>query len=143
MLEKLLQSPLPRIEEATVLLFHLGLKSPFETSFGSIDHREIILCEIKADGLRAYGECAADEDPLYSYETTFTCWEIFKRYLLPALGSADSIGSYLKSSSQFRGHNMAKATIEAALWDLLAQSQNKPLFRLWGRTKNKIPCGVS
>jgi O-succinylbenzoate synthase len=38
---------------------------------------------------------------------------------------------------------MAKATVELALWDLLAKSRNVPLYRLWGSPRNKIPCGVS
>jgi o-succinylbenzoate synthase len=75
-MNELLNSSLPRVQQAELLLFNLPLVSPFETSFGSIDHREIIVCRLKADGITAYGECAADADPLYSSETNFTCWEI-------------------------------------------------------------------
>ncbi|HET6267326.1 MAG TPA: o-succinylbenzoate synthase, partial [Acidobacteriota bacterium] len=75
--------------------------------------------------------------------TTSTNWEMLEHYLLPQLRHFRTIGQYLKLSAQYRGHPMAKATLEAALWDLLAQSQSRPLFRLWGGTKNKIGCGVS
>lgn len=142
-MNELLNSPLPRVQQAELLLFNLPLVSPFETSFGSIDHREIVVCKLKADGITAYGECAADVDPLYSYETNVTCWEILRRYLLPLLKDSGSIGDYLTASSRIRGHNMAKATLELALWDLLAKTKNVPLFRLWGGVKEKIPCGVS
>lgn len=142
-LKGLLQSPLPKLEEANVLRFRLPLKSPFETSFGSIDHREILICEILGEGLRGYGECVADTDPLYSYETVFTCGQILQRYLIPSLRKVESIDDYLNANSSIRGHHMARATVEAALWDLLAKSKNKPLHRLWGSTETKIPCGVS
>jgi len=139
----LLQISLPRIEEVTLLVFRLPLKSPFETSFGSIDDREILICELKGGGLRAYGECVADAEPLYSYETTSTCKEILEKYLIPDLSSVGTIEGYLKRGMRIRGHHMAKATLEAALWDFLAQSKRMPLHRLWGGTKQRIPCGVS
>src|SRR5262245_16123345 len=142
-LKGLLQTPLPKLEEANVLRFRLPLKSPFETSFGSIDHREILICEILGEGLRGYGECVADTDPLYSYETVFTCGQILQRYLIPSLRTSGSIADYLNANSSMRGHHMARATVEAALWDLLAKSKNQPLHRLWGSTETKIPCGVS
>jgi O-succinylbenzoate synthase len=142
-LNELLRLPLPEVQEVTLLLFHLPLKSPFETSFGSIDHREIIVCRIQADKIRAFGECAADEDPLYSYETNFTAWEILKKYLLPLLRNCHTIGAYVNAARAIRGHPMAKATLEGALWDLLAKERKTPLFRLWNGEKEKIPCGVS
>ena len=143
MLRSLLQMTLPRIERVTLMLFRLPLKAPFETSFGSIDSREIVLCEVNAGGLRAYGESAADVDPLYSYETNFTCWNVLERYLIPTLGNVRSIEDFLNAVSPIRGHNMAKATLEGALWDLLARSHSKPLFRMWNGVKERIPCGVS
>lgn len=142
-LKGLLQSALPKLEEANVLRFRLPLKAPFETSFGSIDHREILICEILAEGLRGYGECVADTDPLYSYETVFTCGQILQRYLVPSLRRTNTIQDYLQANASIRGHHMAKATVEAALWDLLAKSKQKPLHQLWGSTETKIPCGVS
>src|SRR5208337_2724690 len=42
-----------------------------------------------------------------------------------------------------RGHNMAKAALENALWDIAAQQQNLPLAKLVGGTLEEIPCGVS
>jgi O-succinylbenzoate synthase len=123
--------------------FRLPLKAPFETSFGSVDHREIIICEILAEGLRGYGECVADTDPLYSYETVFTCGQVLQRYLIPSLRECSTLEDYLRAHSSIRGHHMARATVEAALWDLLAKSKQKPLHQLWGSTESKVPCGVS
>ena len=38
---------------------------------------------------------------------------------------------------------MAKSCVEAALWDLKAQEKHLPLWKLWGGTREKVPCGVS
>jgi len=55
-------------------LYHLSmhLRSPFETSFGRSEERECLLIEAFSDGLVGYGECVADREPGYSYETTGT-----------------------------------------------------------------------
>src|SRR5262245_41919373 len=100
-LQELLELELPKIDRAELSIFRLALVSPFETSFGSIDHREIVLCKLQARGLTAYGESAADEDPLYSYETTSTNWEMLEHYLLPQLRHFRTIGQYLKLSAQY------------------------------------------
>lgn len=42
-----------------------------------------------------------------------------------------------------RGHNMAKAGIENALWDIEAQQRGMPLWKLLGGTQPEITCGVS
>lgn len=142
-LDGLLSQRLPRIERATILQLRLPLKSPFETSFGAIDHRDIVLCALNAEGLEGWGESAADADPMYSYETAFTTREILQRYLIPSLKSVNCIADFHSANAWIRGYPMAKATVEAALWDLLARKNGEPLHRLWGGTKSKIPCGVS
>jgi O-succinylbenzoate synthase len=42
-----------------------------------------------------------------------------------------------------RGHNMAKAALEQAAWDVLAQAQNVPLSKLLGGTRSEVNVGVS
>jgi O-succinylbenzoate synthase len=42
-----------------------------------------------------------------------------------------------------RGHNMAKAGMETALWDLEAALKQVALWQLLGGTREKIDCGVS
>jgi len=42
-----------------------------------------------------------------------------------------------------RGHRMAKAAIENALWDAEAQQKRQPLWQLLGGKLREIPCGVS
>ncbi|MGH6629066.1 MAG: o-succinylbenzoate synthase, partial [Burkholderiales bacterium] len=42
-----------------------------------------------------------------------------------------------------RGHSMAKAAVETALWDLHARQSVKPLHQLLGGSRRSIDCGVS
>jgi O-succinylbenzoate synthase len=45
--------------------------------------------------------------------------------------------------SRVRGHNMAKAALENALWDAEAKQKQIPLWQLLGGTRKEIACGVS
>jgi O-succinylbenzoate synthase len=42
-----------------------------------------------------------------------------------------------------RGHNMAKAAVEMAMWDLFAKQRGEPLSRVLGGTRERIASGVS
>jgi O-succinylbenzoate synthase len=45
--------------------------------------------------------------------------------------------------ARVRGHHMAKAAVEMAVWDLAARQAHVPLSRLLGGTRARIPSGVS
>jgi len=45
--------------------------------------------------------------------------------------------------TRVRGHNMAKAVLENALWDAAAQQDQQPLWMLLSGTRSEIACGVS
>src|SRR5262249_29829736 len=44
---------------------------------------------------------------------------------------------------EVRGHNMAKAAIESAIWDAEARQKNIPLWKLLGGQRREIASGVS
>ncbi len=130
-----------------ITLHHLRmpLVAHFETSFGRIYHRECILIAIHADGLTGYGECVADRDPGYSYETTGTAWLILKDFIAPLLLGQDvaDAADFQQRVAGIRGHPLAKAGVEMALWDLLGRRAGKSLRELWGGLKEKVDVGVS
>ena len=134
-----------QVESVEIRLLRLPLKEPFETSFGIMDTRLIFLVCIKADGLRGWGEVVATEEPLYSYETVGTALHAIRDYLAPALlGSpVESLDDLAGRFAPFKGHNMAKAGLELAYLDLLAQLRGKSLSQLIGGTRDRIPVGVS
>ena len=132
---------------STITLAHLRmpLLGHFETSFGRIDERECILITIQSDGLTGYGECAADRDPGYSYETTGTAWHILKDFISPLLLGQDvkDAADFQRRVAGIRGHPMAKAGVEMALWDLAGKRQGRSLRDLFGGTSEKVDVGVS
>ena len=117
----------------------------FETSFGRTTERRMVLVRVEAGGLTGWGEVACGDDPFYSYETPETAWHILRDYLVPwSLGRNWAAAS--EAAMRFRpirGHNMAKAALENALWDIEAQQKGMPLAKLIGGTQAEIPCGVS
>jgi o-succinylbenzoate synthase len=124
---------------------NMPLAYPFETSFGLTTGRRILLIELESDGLTAWGECVAGEHPYFSDETIDTAWLITESELAPRLLDADIErgGSCPNIFRQVRGHRMAKAAVENAVWDLEAQVERVSLAELLGGTRSIIPCGVS
>ncbi len=124
---------------------NMPLAYPFETSFGLTTGRRILLIEIESEGLTAWGECVAGEHPYFSDEMIDTAWIITETELAPKLLEADleGGGSVPDVLKQVRGHRMAKAALENAVWDLEAQAERVPLAELLGGTRKVIPCGVS
>jgi len=131
-----------RIELRTV---RLPLNEPFETSFGRIDSRLIVLLSVQGGGETGWGEVVAAEEPLYSYETVGTASHVIRDYLAPALLSEPirDLADLAQRLAPFRGHNMAKAGLELAYMDLLARLQRQSLSQLIGATRDRVPVGVS
>ncbi|MBI5352637.1 MAG: o-succinylbenzoate synthase [Chloroflexi bacterium] len=134
-----------KIESITLHHLSMPLVTPFETSFGRETDRECILITIHSEGLVGYGECVASRDPGYNYETTGTAMHILKDFIAPLI-----LGKDVKDASDFqgqvsgiRGHNLAKAGVEMALWDLLGKREGKSLRELLGGVREKVEVGVS
>ncbi len=134
-----------RVRKITLREIHLPLIAPFQTSFGTSTLRRIPLIEVDVDGVIGWGECTAGEDPYYSYETVETAWHIIRDFLWPMLkGREFSSASEIHGIfSHVRGHNMAKAAVETAIWDAEAKHKNLPLAKLLGGTREEISSGVS
>lgn len=134
-----------RIDAIFLRELSVPLVQPFETSFGKTTDRRILLAEIKSEGFTGWGECVAGEHPYFSDETVDTAWLVMLHELAPALASADPehAGKCPQIFRQVRGHRMAKAALENAVWDLEAQMRDVPLAQLLGGSRKTINCGVS
>jgi len=123
----------------------MPLVAPFETSFGRETVRECIIIELRAEGLTGYGECVASREPGYNYETTGTAWHILKDFIAPLILGKDiaDANDFQKCVEGIRGHHLAKAGVEMALWDLLGKRDGKSLREMFGGTRETVEVGVS
>ena len=133
------------IEAVTLRKLKMRLKTPFETSFGVTCERTVVLVELQADGVAGWAEVTTSEGPFFNSETAETAWLIIRRFLAPlVLGKDVSSASEIpRTFAAIRGHEMARAGVENALWDVEAQQKRLPLAKLLGGMHSEIQCGVS
>jgi len=134
--------PIDRIE---LSLLELPYVHFFETSLGREEKRTFILVKAFGEGICGYGEVVADQSPLYSYETTSTAWAVLKEFLIPLVfeKSLEHPNDFYAKARRYKGHPMAKAGLELALWDLIGKKKGLPLWKIYGGVKQEIPSGVS
>ena len=134
-----------KINKLAIHHLSMPLVSPFETSFGRAEERESLLIEVFSEGMTGFGECVADRDPGYAYETTGTAWHILHEFIAPLVFEADisSPQDLPDLVSPIRGHPMAKAGIEMALWDLAGKMEGVSLQTTLGGMRKTVPVGVS
>jgi o-succinylbenzoate synthase len=130
---------------AELLEVRLPLRDPFTSSSGVRSERRLLLLRVRgSEGLDGWGECVAGETPAYSYETTETAWNLLERFVMPGLVGREVLGpeEILGPVGWIRGHPMAKAAAEMAMWDLQAKEQELPLWELLGGSGDPVPVGV-
>ncbi len=134
-----------KIEAITLREIRMPLVHFFETSFGRTYERSIVLVTLHSDGLNAWGECVAGENPFYSSEWVESAWVTIARFLAPAvLGKKFTAArECVALLAPIKGHRMAKAAIENALWAAEAEEKRIPLWKLLGGTRRQVECGVS
>jgi O-succinylbenzoate synthase len=134
-----------KVEAVTIRELRMPLKYFFETSFGRSEGRRVLLVTAHCEGVEGWAECVAGDGPFFSYEWIETARATIRDFLAPAL-----IGKSFAQAkdspalmSRVRGHNMAKAAVENALWAAEARAKQQPLWKLLGGTLKEIACGVS
>ena len=123
----------------------MRLVAPFETSFGVELDRDAIILMLRGEGLTGWGECVAGMRPGFSYETTMTAWHVLTDFFVPAILGREILGvDDLRDRLRvFKGHPLARAGLEMAVWDLLAQVAGESLAAAIGGVRKAVPVGVS
>ena len=133
-----------KVDEIKTWRIEIPFVEPFTTSFGTETYKETIIVGLKSRDLEGYGELVAGRHPRYSYETVDIAEYIIDKYLIPiVLGEETNPEKFMNDVEWMKGYNMAKATIEMALWDLYAKIEDKPLYKVIGGVKEKVDVGVS
>jgi O-succinylbenzoate synthase len=135
-----------QLERVELREIELPLKVPFETSFGRTTRRRILLVKVfDKTGVSGDGECVALENPFYNHETIDTAWLMTTKHVVPRLGAAriEHAAQVRDALAPIRENRMAKAGVEAAIWDLESKLAEQPLWQYIGGTRAEIECGVS
>jgi O-succinylbenzoate synthase len=134
-----------KIELVELRHIRMQLRAPFETSFGVEHDRDCIILQLRGEGLIGWGECVAGITPGYSYETAVTAWHVLSDFFIPRVLGIEirEVEDLRHRLSVFKGHPLARAGLEMALWDLFAQIDRKPLSQVLGGVKQRVPVGVS
>jgi O-succinylbenzoate synthase len=134
-----------KVEKLELRLLKLPLVQFFETSFGRVYDKHFITVRVEGDGSVGWGECVAEQDPYYSADTNDSVWHIVSDFIVPRVvgASFEHPRDVFGALKAIRGHNMAKAAVEMALWDLYARRCRQPLAKVLGGTRERIASGVS
>ena len=100
----------------------MRLRHPLSPLSGSRTGRDIVIVEAHGGGAVGYGEAPVLARPVYNEETVNTAWHVLNDFFAPAVcatGAASSVRCG-QASAMFRGHPIAKAGLEGAVWDLWA-----------------------
>ncbi|MGB3716657.1 MAG: o-succinylbenzoate synthase [Candidatus Promineifilaceae bacterium] len=114
-------------------LHHISqrLVTPFVTSFGREEERQCLILSLHSGDYIGWGECVATVAPGYSYETVTTAWHVLTDFLIPAvlgrdIGEPEDMSGWLRF---VRGHPLAKASLDAAAWDITAKRDGLSLAK--------------
>ena len=140
-----------RIEALDLFWIRMPLVGFFKISRGGFGERHILLVRVHSEGAFGWGEAGADRMPLYTYETTGTCWQIIEDFLAPSLlerrwpeqGAALAVA---EDFAKWAWHPMAKAALEEAVWDLEARRRGVPVHRLYAGerpVRDSVKVGIS
>ena len=135
--------PVPAIEAIEERIVRIPFVAPFSISSATWTCKEALLLRIDAEGATGWGECVADPDPFYAPETTTSARHIVREFLLPLVEPGITMGELELRFRRVRGNGMAKATVENALFDLIARREGVPLHELLGFPRRPIPSGIS
>ena len=136
-----------RVSRIELRHLKMPLRFRFETSFGAVTEKSFLLVQIFTDdGAWGLGECVAEDHPYYLPETNGTVSHVIREFLAPLV-----LGHVFQSPEEtdgllcgIRGHEMAKAALEMAIWDLFARAKGESLSATLGDSKiETISAGVS
>lgn len=134
------------IKEINVRKMRMTLKHPFTTSFGTFHEKEFLLLEAVDElGNTGWGESVAFHSPWYNEETLETNLHMIRDFLVPIvldrqIDHPEEVNDLFQA---IRKNNMAKSTVEGAIWDLYAKRNQMTLAEALGGSNEKIEVGIS
>ena len=134
-----------KLRQVELRRIRLPLVSPFRTSFGTEQARDILLVKVTSDDAEGWGECVAGAEPLYSSEYTDGAQHVIREHLLPRLLAVPDLAAHrvAPALAAVKGHRMAKAALEMAVLDAELRARGVALAEHLGAVRETVPSGVS
>lgn len=134
-----------RIEAIEVIAVRLPLRSPWHTSAGTLNGREVLLVHLRSDIGEGWGECAAFAEPGYSSEFVASARLVMVDHLVPRLLAPTDISSEGAAAvmAPVIGHRMAKSALEMAMIDAELRSTDTPFAKFLGAERTHVDAGVA
>lgn len=134
-----------KIDGAELRLVRLPLVTPFTISTGTVTEKVFPLLTLRSGGLEGYGEGVMDVLPDYLDEVVSGSMALLRDLFLPlvvgkSFANPQALHAFL---APWRGHQMTRAMIDMAYWDLWAKALNLPLQTVLGGQGDAIDVGVS
>lgn len=132
-----------RIERVDLIHVQIPLLLPYETSYNANVHVDKLVLKVYTPDAVVFSECVCKDVPTSTYETPETVRAMLKGFFLPAVLGRELDGpeTFRRLVAPYKGHNMAKAGVENAVWALQALKENRSLANLLGGTKERVPVG--
>ncbi len=123
----------------------LDLVTPFRTSFGTEQLRDILLLHVTTDQGEGWGECVAMAEPAYSAEFVDAAVIVLRDHFWPTLTAGGPITAeeVTERLARYSGHPMSKAALESAVLDAQLRAAGTGLHTYFGGDRDRIPSGVS
>lgn len=132
------------IEQIRIEHVAMPLVAPWRTAYGEDAVIESVLVQFRSGRSAGWGEACPLAAPCYSPEWAAGVFFCVRDWLAPRL-----IGQQIDSGEQLqqrlalvKGNPFAKAALDTAWWVLEAERQQRPLHRLLGATRSRIPVGA-
>lgn len=134
-----------RLEAIELRRIALPLKTPFRTSFGIEQDRDILLVKVITSEGEGWGECVAGATPAYSSEYIAGAHQVIKEFLAPRLFAIERItaAQVAERLAGIKGHRMAKAAVEMAILDAELRAAGVSFAAFLGGVTDLVDTGVS
>src|SRR5690242_13397259 len=122
----------------------MPLLVPWRTAYGEDAVIESVLVRMTSGAHSGWGEASPLAAPTYSPEWAAGVFQVARDFLAPRLVGQDvPSGARLQQQlSLVKGNPFAKGGLDLAWWDLHAQQQGQPLYRVLGGTSPVVAVGA-
>ncbi len=133
-----------KIDRVDIIHVRIPLVIPYETSYTPNRNVDKLIVKVYTPDCKIYSECVCKDRPDSTYETPETVRALLKYFLLPRIMDRplSGVADFQARIRPIKGHNMAKAALENAVWAYESQKQQMALSRLLGGSKTKVPVGM-